>query len=58
MIPADILLQLAGAIAIGAATGGATVAGEALLTGGLSGLGSAITSGTMAGAIVGGGATQ
>ena len=58
IIPQERLLQLAGAIATGAATGGATVAGEALLTGGLSGLGSAITSGTMAGAIVGGGATS
>ena len=58
IIPSERLLQLAGAIATGAATGGATVAGEALLTGGLSGLGSAITSGTMAGAIVGGGATS
>ena len=34
IIPTERLLQLAGVIATGAATGGATVAGEALLTGG------------------------
>ena len=37
IIPTERLLQLAGVIATGAATGGATVAGEALLTGGLTG---------------------